>query len=293
MYVTPRQVAQATGLSESTVKRWCDRGLLPSLRTPGGHRRLKLADVVRTLRNEGIPIVDALAFGLPPLEELSRDGFGGARDLLFEALIHADRPRASAVLHGLVLGGVSVATVGDQVISPVFARIGERWACQQIEVFQEREACLITEEVLHDLKHVFPPPPPGAPLAIGGTLTGDWYVLPGLLVELVLLSNRWAARFLGTNLPVATCLEAIRRIRPELFWLSLSHVADPQETAAATKQIAELAQEVHSFVVLGGRELSNKLEECVYASACCRNLAQLELLLRTMPIVARREEKES
>ncbi|MCS7239216.1 MAG: MerR family DNA-binding transcriptional regulator [Thermoguttaceae bacterium] len=288
MFVTPRQLAQATGLSESTIKRWCDRGLLPSQRTPGGHRRLKLAEVVAILRSRSVPVVDALALGLPPFEELARDGLAGARQALLDALIHADRHRVNAILHALVLGGISIATIGDAVISPVFAQIGEWWACREIEVFQEREACLIAEEALRELKHFFPPPALGAPLGIGGTLTGDWYILPGLLVELVLMAHRWEARFLGTNLPAHTCAEAIRRIRPELFWLSLSHVASAEEVVEATKQLAEVAQDVHTLVVVGGRELAGELESRIFASACCRNLAQLELLLRTLPITGRR-----
>ena len=35
-YLSPKQLALASGISESTVKRWCDRGLLPFVRTPGG-----------------------------------------------------------------------------------------------------------------------------------------------------------------------------------------------------------------------------------------------------------------
>jgi excisionase family DNA binding protein len=46
--VTPKQVAQAINVSESSLKRWCDQGLLTAIRTAGGHRRLALAAALNT-----------------------------------------------------------------------------------------------------------------------------------------------------------------------------------------------------------------------------------------------------
>lgn len=45
--VTPGDVARRFGVNPKTVARWVDRGLIAAVRTPGGHRRLRLADVER------------------------------------------------------------------------------------------------------------------------------------------------------------------------------------------------------------------------------------------------------
>lgn len=293
MLVTPKQIARATGLSESTVKRWCDRGILPTLRTPGGHRRLELAHVVRILRARGMPVVDALAFGLPPFEELAADQFAGARRRLEEALIAADRTQVSAILHSLVLGGTSMAGVGDRVVAPVFDRIGQLWSCQELEVYQEREACLIMQEALLRLRNFLEVPPPDAPLAIGGALAADHYVLPSVLVELVFVESGWQARYLGSNLPQETLIEAIERIRPEAFWLSMSFTSDEEAVVNATRQLAEAARHVRSLFLIGGQAISEKLERQIVCSAYCHNLAQLEVFLRTLPHLRRRGGEES
>ena len=34
--VSPKQVAHAMGVSESSLKRWCDQGLIPTVRTAAG-----------------------------------------------------------------------------------------------------------------------------------------------------------------------------------------------------------------------------------------------------------------
>ncbi|MGI8926877.1 MAG: helix-turn-helix domain-containing protein [Tepidiformaceae bacterium] len=43
--LTVRPVAEMLGLSDDTVRRWADSGILPALRLPSGHRRFERAAV--------------------------------------------------------------------------------------------------------------------------------------------------------------------------------------------------------------------------------------------------------
>ena len=43
--LTPGDVAELFGVGLTTVARWADNGRLDSIRTPGGHRRFRRADV--------------------------------------------------------------------------------------------------------------------------------------------------------------------------------------------------------------------------------------------------------
>jgi excisionase family DNA binding protein len=49
-YMTPREVAEAFGVSPKTVTRWVKAGKLTSVRTPGNHRRY-LRSQVQALLN--------------------------------------------------------------------------------------------------------------------------------------------------------------------------------------------------------------------------------------------------
>ena len=43
--LTSKEAARLLGVSEASVKRWADGGLLPSAKTAGGHRRFRPEDV--------------------------------------------------------------------------------------------------------------------------------------------------------------------------------------------------------------------------------------------------------
>jgi excisionase family DNA binding protein len=47
--LTPAEVAAKAGVDAKTVTRWANEGKLACIRTPGGHRRYRLADVEKLL----------------------------------------------------------------------------------------------------------------------------------------------------------------------------------------------------------------------------------------------------
>jgi excisionase family DNA binding protein len=58
--LSSRQVSRLVGVSPSKVVEWIDCGRLPALRTPGGHRRIKVGDVRRFLLSADMPVPPAL-----------------------------------------------------------------------------------------------------------------------------------------------------------------------------------------------------------------------------------------
>ena len=51
--LTPAQIAELFAVTSRTVRRWTDKGVLPSFRTVGGHRRYRWPDVERWFSRAG------------------------------------------------------------------------------------------------------------------------------------------------------------------------------------------------------------------------------------------------
>lgn len=273
---SPKQVAAALGVSESSVKRWCDRGHLATSRTPGGHRRVAVADVLRFARDRGhvLRAPSALFVDEEPSRSPSPTA-AAARRTLMHALLADDAERVAATILDAWRARGSVHALSDEVITPVFAEIGERWERGTVDVYEERRACELVHRALREIDRALPVPGRGAPRAIGGTLEGDPFSLPTALAELVLRERGYDASSLGTWLPAETIAHAVSARRPRLVWLSVGHVVDARRLAAGHARVEEAARTVGASLVVGGRALEPAVRKQLRYAAFCDAMGHL------------------
>lgn len=279
--LTPRQLAQATGVSESSIKRWCDAGEIATIRTPGGHRRIPLSGAMQFLRGTEYELLEPEVLGLPASLRKGAPKLDEAQVQLGEVLESGDADAARRILFELYLSRRPMSEIGDHVIAPAFARIGQRWQCGELEVFQERRAFEIMRNLLHELRLSQAVPPPGALTALGGTPSGDSYALAPILVELVLRERGWRACYIGSNLPIETLVSAVRDQRPRLFWLSISHIPDEAQFLEDFAQLEQVAYPQTALVV-GGQALRADLRSRIRYAAHLETLAHLDTFAATM-----------
>lgn len=281
--VTPKQVAQALGLSESSIKRWCDQGLLPTVRTAGGHRRLAIPDVVAFLRRSGNLLVKPEMLGLPSNSGHSTAAMERARDQIGDALVAGDEEQCRRIVFDLYLSGQSACEICDRVIAPALHEIGWKWECGDASIYRERRACEMGLKTVHELLTALRPPSADAPQAIGGTLECDPYRLPTAMIELVLREQGWQATSLGSQLPTATLVEAVGDHRPQLFWLSVSCIESIPTFLAEYSQLHQAATEVGAAVAVGGRALTAEIRQQMTYSAYCDTLRHLLTFAEALP----------
>lgn len=279
--LTPKQVSRAINVSESSVKRWCDRGDIATQYTAGGHRRITMSALMEFLRVGNHSLVHPEALGLPATSGRTSRVLDRARDQLTEALIAGDDGRCRQIAFDLYLAEHSISVICDDVFAAAFRRIGDQWACGEAQIYQERRACEIAQRLLHELRGVIPPPAADAPLAIGGASSGDQYSLGTTMAELVLRDAKWNAVSLGDNLPFATLRAAIMEHRPRLFWLSCSHIADEPSFFASYQDLYDEFGATVAFVV-GGYALEERVRQRMKYSAYCDNMQHLEAFAQTL-----------
>lgn len=281
-HASPKQVARALGVSEASVKRWCDKGLLSFHRTAGGHRRIPLPAVVGFLRDSGRTLIQPEVIGLPATAGRTDVVLDRAAPLLHEALLAGDEQRCRVLLLDLYVAGHDVPAICDRVVAPAFSDVGRDWESGACEVYQERRACEISVRALHYLGAAVTQASPGSPLAIGGSLEGDWYIQPSIMAELTLREIGWRATSVGPGVPSASLAKAITDARPRLFWLSVSAHLPEDQVLADSELIASAAEPIGTAVVVGGRALSPKLRQHMRYAAHCDTMRHLAAFGRAL-----------
>lgn len=263
--MSPREVAAALAVSETTVKRWVDEGRLPARRTEGGHRRILVADVLQYASQRNWPHVNlGELMGPSPGNSLATLESATLAEQLQEALTASDADRARSLILHAHQQGYSVAQLGDEVIAPVMGQIGHAWACGEIDVYEEHRAtqtCLsailglkarldASNEQLRD-----------RPLAVGGGPEKDHYLLANLLIEMTLREAGWRVMNIGPNTPFESFVRAIDQHQPRLLWLSCSHIDDVNQFVAGYRRLYAHAFGRAVAVSVGGRALTQAIRE--------------------------------
>lgn len=273
--VSPKQVARAMGVSESSLKRWCDQGLIKTLRTAGGHRKMALAEVMRFVRDHDQTLGSPEVLGLPPVSQQAGSGLARGRPRLVEALLTGDELLARQIVFDLYLAKHSLSVIFDEVIAAAFRDIGDRWACHEVAVYQERRGCEIMLRTLFDIRRV-QPVVKSRWMAIGGTIEGDQYSLPTALAELVLRDSGFDANSLGTSIPFASLVAAVQEMRPMLFWLSVSHIRAGLEFVSEFTALSQACAATGTALVVGGRALTEDLRQRMAYAGYCDTMQHLE-----------------
>ena len=254
-FYSTKDVAAALGVSQSSVKRWCDSGELQMVQTSGGHRRIPMVSLVQFLRQTQRLVAEPRILGLPDLNPGNKQDYSEERQQFKDALIVADEEAARAVVLKLYLGQERISVIADQLIAPVFSEIGHLWDCGDVEIYEERRCCEICSRILRELRSYQPPPAENAPRAIGATPPGDVYSLPVALVELVLREQGWNAVSYGCEIPLESLEKIISEQHPRLVWLSVSFVPDRAKFLRQYATLAETALHSGTIIVVGGNGL--------------------------------------
>lgn len=269
-HLSPRQLADALGVSESSVKRWADKGEIETERTAGGHRRMPWPAVLRFLRASEMSLEKPEVLGLMDREAARQPG-----EAVVAALVEGDGEALRSAVFHLYAAGTPAAEICDDYLAAAFTELGDRWQHGSLEVYEERRAVAVCQGVLHELNTALPEVGPGAPRAAGGTLAGDWYSLPTDMVQVALRERGWNALSYGSNLPVETLQAAIEEEELRLLWLSISWMESEDRLVDSVSELHATANAHGTALVLGGRELDSDLRRRLRCSAFCDDLAQL------------------
>lgn len=251
--VSPRELAEAIGVSESSLKRWADDGRLEFSRTAGGHRRIAIGEAIRFVRSIQAPVVRPELLGLPDLTA------GAARAVtaengtasLYQALEQGSVKEVRGMILSWYLSGQSISEIADGPIRTAMQRLGNLWHDDPEGIYIEHRAVDICVQAVQQLRP-FAESLDSEWIALGGTPSGDPYVLPSILAATALSEHGWHTINLGADTPWHSFVDAARRHRPHLVWISVSHMSHPQTVQRDLHTTAHTLHELGSTTIVGG-----------------------------------------
>lgn len=259
--LSPKDLAAALGLSESSLKRWVDAGKIAAMRTEGGHRRIALAEAVRFIRETGSEVVRPEMLDMP---EVSRAGPEG----LLHYLQRGDVLGSRGWLLGRYLAGASVEELCDGPVREAMHALGELWRHDESGIFVEHRATDICLQALAQLRNTFMPLA-DAPVALGATPEDDPYLLPSFMAAIVMASCGLRAVNLGPDTPVTAMAAAALEHQPRLVWVSVSAplpqvrakaIADWMRSLPATTTTVVGGRHSHAIAAHGVRRVETMTE---------------------------------
>ena len=272
--LSPKQLARAIGVSESSLKRWADDGRLNVTRTVGGHRRIDVREAIRFARREGLTIVQPSELGLYELRPLGekRMEIDEVGDHLRDLLARGDALGARSLLMGLFMEGRGVAWLCDGPIRRALDTLQDdsgdgvvhrrAWGVCRYTLVQIR--LMIASPPNLDGNETYEVPEAAAgetdvdepaasdrPMAVGGAAGDGADGLPSLMAACVLAEAGLDDVDLGPNLPLDTLVQAVERYAPKVAWLAFDTDTRAPTTAALNDAAATIRGSGATLILTG------------------------------------------
>jgi MerR family transcriptional regulator, light-induced transcriptional regulator len=245
--LTTKHVARLLNVSEATVKRWADDGVLISEKTVGGHRRFGIESIAQLHRERNPPGAGVVKKAKPLL---SADDF-------LRFILAGNELEAGAALVDAYLAQHGLDSVFETVVTKAMHRVGDLWLKGSVSVADEHLATRVVLAALQKLRGVMAPHEPNGLHAICCAGEGDLHELAVHLVTLILESKGWNVINLGANTPLFSLQEMVSRRRPHLVCISARTIADLDRATAEFAQLRRVVNKIDAKIVLGGEAFRN------------------------------------
>lgn len=277
-FLTTKQVARLCRVSDATVKRWEDAGLIVSERTNGGHRRFRAEEVARFQRenNLGIKVChgDESAQSATTRRKAKKSYSyytdfeeGSSPSLFFNALIAGREEEATNVLINEFLHGEPLANIFDNTIAQAMRVIGELWMRGELTVAQEHLATRSTLNAVHKLRSIVPVAESNGKIAMCCAIEGDFHELSTHLAQMVFESEGWEVLNFGSNTPLYSFADEVLHHTPELLCVSATIITDIERLSRDYREFQSKIAKLKIPIIVGGKAFGDERLRCRFPAS--------------------------
>ncbi|MCB9637532.1 MAG: cobalamin B12-binding domain-containing protein [Myxococcales bacterium] len=268
--LTTTRAADLLQVHESTIKRWCNNDEIVSSKTPGGHRRILLEDLLQFAREREIPLAlqvfepfeSAVWWGVEacreqgdfaPINQLAMEWISGTHPQLLEPLW----------LYMNKMSDVAVEDIMDRCIRSLMFHVGSLWEVGQIDIGQEHLYTQLIVDALHSLRKVSEIPSQESKTsglrAIVGCSEGEQHQIGALCTRIVLERLGWQVFYLGANVPIEAYARAQKKYRAQMVCVSFVPPRKKADALRCMRVLSDLYDEAHPYhLLLGGSALEGE-----------------------------------
>jgi excisionase family DNA binding protein len=251
---TTIEVARLCRVSDATVKRWEEAGLLKSERTSGGHRRFRAEEVARFQREQGLGLKQNHGDeSVVKTANRARDKKVYSDSAFLQSLIDGGEEAATNFFITAHLEGKPLTEIIDRLICPAMREIGELWHREEISVTQEHLATRTALSAIYKLRSALPISEMKNGLAMCCAMEGDFHELPTFLAQIAIENEGLEVINFGAATPLYCLADEVMRHSPNFVCISATVINDLERLTRDYKDFREKIAKLEIPVLLGGR----------------------------------------
>ena len=295
--LTTTDVSRMLKVNESTVKRWTDKGSLRCIKTPGGHRKYKMKDVMDFMDSFAYDVTDLMVPAAESVKSsvtvstdyaiLTKD-FMALSELFYNTMLQGNRDAAYQFLHLLYANRITPVDLYDKVIVPSFTKIGLQWAAGEIGVEQEHLASNNALHAIFRLQEQVSKKPNHGGVALCGCLEGEYHEMGITCVNNALEMNGWTTYYLGTNLPLESFVDAVENYMPDIICASTTTPSSQKSVIRQCGALFETARIINAKLIVGGG-IPEALKKKLPAHFVPNSIAELLTFVESLPRPAHKD----
>lgn len=252
--LTTKEVARLCRVSDATVKRWEEAGLLKSERTSGGHRRFRAEEVARFQREQNLGLKQSHGDeSIVKAASRARDKKNQTGSMLFQSLLAGCEESATNILMNAHLQGEQLTEIFDKEICPAMREIGELWFNGKITIAQEHLATRVACSAVSKLRNTLAVPRMTDELAICCAMEGELHEFPVNLAQVSIENEGWEVVNFGANTPLFCLAEEVFKHAPKVVCISATIINDLERLAREYNLFREQIAKLKTSIVMGGR----------------------------------------
>lgn len=257
--LTTKEVARLCRVSDATVKRWEESGLLQSERTRGGHRRFRIEEIARFRRASGLGSKHCHG-DESVMTTASRRRLNKSHSTcnFFHSIVAGCEQESANILVNKYLHGTELTTIFDGLISSALGRVGELWCHGELNVAQKHLAVRTTLAALQKLREVIPVFESHHKPVICCTIDGDFHELPAYAAQLTFENQGFDVINFGANTPFCSLIEEVIYYSPAFICIAATAIVDFERIAADYKEFRRKTVKLGIPVILGGKAFERK-----------------------------------